>query len=57
MCHSDPSGCAGVPQVVLVNLPLGGSHYETGTIQGEVHRGEWTLHSDGLQNTGDTAHA
>lgn len=49
--HGDPSGCAGVPQVVLVNLPLSGSHDQTSTIQSKIHRGEWTLHPDGLQNT------
>lgn len=53
MCHSDPGGCAGVPQVILVNLPLSGPHYQTSTVESEVHRGEWTLHADGLQDAGD----
>lgn len=54
VCHSDPSGGAGVPQVVMVDLPLSGSHHQTGAVQSEVHRGQWTVHPDGPQDTGDT---
>lgn len=54
MCHSDPGGGAGVPQVILIDLPLSGSHYQTSTVQSEVYRGQWTVHPDGPQDTADT---
>ena len=46
MCTSDPGGGAGVPQVVLVDLPLSGSDHQTGTVWSEVNRGQRTVHPD-----------
>lgn len=47
VCHSDPGGGAGVPQVILVDLPLSGSHHQTSPILSEVYGGQWTFHPDG----------
>lgn len=46
MCHSDLGGGAGVPQVVMVDFPLSGSHHQTSTIQSEVYCGQWTVDPD-----------
>lgn len=32
MCHSDPGGGAGIPQVILVNLSLGSSDHQAGAV-------------------------
>ena len=50
VCHSDPGGGAGVPQVVLVDLPLSGSHHQTSPIKSEVHGGQRTVQTDGPQD-------
>lgn len=54
MCHGDPGGGAGVPQVVVVDLPLSGPDYQTSTVRSEVYRGQRTVHPDRPQDTGDT---
>lgn len=54
MCHGDLGGGARVPQVILVDLPLSWSYHQAGTVQGEVHRGQQTVHSDGSQDTSVT---
>lgn len=54
MCHGDPGGGARVPQVILVDLPLSWSYHQAGTIEGEVHRGQQTVHPDGSQDTSVT---
>lgn len=51
VCHSDPGGGARIPQVIQVNLSLGGSDRQAGAVQSEVYRGKRTFHPDGSQDT------
>lgn len=54
MGHGDLGWGAGVPQVVLVDLPPSGADCQADTVQREVHRGERTLHTDRRQDSADT---
>lgn len=56
MCHGDPGGGAGVPQVVLVDLPMSGPEHQTSTVQSEVHCGQRAVHTDRLQAGGAHGH-
>lgn len=53
MGHGDLGWCAGVPQVVLVDLPPSGADHQANAVQREVHRGERTLHTDRRQDSAD----
>lgn len=49
--HGDPHGGAGVPQVVLIDLPLCGAHHQTGTVRSELHWCQRTLCADVAQDS------
>ena len=43
---------AGVPQVVVVDLPLGGAHHHPRPVRGEVHRRQRSVRTDHTQDAG-----
>lgn len=54
VCGRGPAGAAGVPQVVLVDLPLGGAHHQPRAVRREVHRGQRGVGPDGPEDAAET---
>lgn len=50
VCGDDLGGGAGVPQVVVVEFPLGGAHHQPRAVWSEVYGRQWRFHPDAAQN-------
>ena len=50
----DSGGGAGVPQVVVEDLPLRGAHHQPRAVRREVYRREGAVHPDGPQHAAGT---